>query len=142
APDFEQKRRMLDAILERKTENGGIISMRDTSKKVLPNHAVSADGDSIVTEISISPISICVYAEGPLSSPLEALLVSGDVTVMFRDGSSLVYSAMDTNSLFGRSIDSADAPVYRYRMFNRFSSVIDPEDVVSVTLCGVTIPIG
>jgi len=114
----------------------------DTTKKVLPNQTIGADDDSIVTEISISPISICVYAEGPSSSPLEDLLIRGSITVEFRDGSSLVYSAMDTNSLFGRSIDSADAPLYRYRMFNRFSSIIDLEDVVSVTLCGVTIPLG
>ena len=117
------------------------FTYEDTAKKVTPNQIVDTDGSSLVTAVSISPVSICVSAEGPLDSSLEALLVGGEITVTFIDGNMISYSSVDRTSSFGRSLAKENDLIYNYQMYNRFDRIIDPDDVVSVTLCDVTIPI-
>ena len=58
------------------------------------------------------------------------------------DGSTITYDFRDANAEFSSVLDDPEDMIYRYRMFNRFDRIIDPDDVVSVTLCDVTIPIG
>ena len=73
---------------------------------------------------------------------LEGLSVRGEITVAFRDGSTIMYSAKDERSLFGASgTPTADGGMhYIYRMFNRFDRIVDPDDIVSVTVLDVVIP--
>jgi hypothetical protein len=114
----------------------------DISKKVTPNQTVDADSDALVTEISISPVSISVSAEGTMRTELENIFDNAEITVTFRNGSSITYSYRDENAMFSSHLANTEDMTYSYRMFNRFDRIIDPDDVVSVTLLGVTIPIG
>ena len=120
------------------------FTYKDTSKKVAPNQRIDADGKATVTEVSISPVSICVSAEGLERSKLEGKLDNAEVTVTFRDGSTIAYNYGSRNAVYSSYLDNpgVEEYIYRYRMFNRFDRIIDPDDVVSVTLCGVMIPIG
>ena len=114
----------------------------DTAKKITPNRIVGADSDALVTEISISPVSIRVTGEGMKGCSLEGLSVRGDIIVTFKDGRTISYSAKDERSLFsGSGASTADGGMhYVYRMFNRFDRIIDPDDVESVTVLDVVIP--
>jgi hypothetical protein len=114
----------------------------DTTKKVMPNVAMGTDNDFMLTEIAISPVSITVRAHRELSSSMIGLLGDdGAVTVTFKDGSTIEYRAMDRNSLFGCTLINEEKMIYQFRMYNRFDKIIDPDDVVSVTLSDVPIPI-
>ena len=114
----------------------------DISKKVTPNQMVYDDDDAFVTEISISPVSICVSATGSMRSKLEGIFDTAEITVTFVDGGTIAYNFRDVNAGFSSVLDNPEDMIYRYRMYNRFDRIIDPDDVVSVTLCDVTIPIG
>jgi hypothetical protein len=88
-------------------------------------------------------VSICVSAEGSERYRLEGIFDRAEVTVAFKDGSTIAYSIGDENVSFSSHLDNAVDRIYRYRMFNRFSHIIDPDDVVSVSIGDlVTIPIG
>ena len=118
------------------------FTYKDTSKKISPNQAVDADGEAVVTEISISPVSVCVIVEGSMRAKLEGLLDNAEVMVTLKDSSTIMYSFRDENALYSSHYVNDGGVDYRYRMCNRFDRIIDPDDVVSVTLCGIMIPIG
>jgi hypothetical protein len=116
------------------------FAYKDTSKKISPNQAVDAGGEAVVTEISISPVSVNVIVEGSMRAKLEGLLDNAEVTVTLKDNSTITYSFRDENALYSSHYVDEAGVYYRYQMFNRFSRIIDPDDVVGVTLCGVMIP--
>ena len=118
------------------------FSYTDTAKKITPNIAAGTDDDFLLTEIAISPISITVRAQRKSSSSMSGLLGdTGAVIVMFKDGSSGAYRANDINSSFGATLINENDMIYEFRMYNRFDQIIDTDDIVSVTLGDITIPI-
>jgi len=135
------------ALINGKWELEWDFTYTDISKKIMPNQAVGTDGDAIITEISISPVSICITGEGAKGCSLEGLLDYGQldpdkIMVSFIDGSMFMFSARETHSSFNRYPANEHSPGYVYRMLKQLNRVIDPDEVASVTVCGVTIPVG
>jgi len=64
-------------------------------------------------------------------------------TVIFNDGSTIVYDFRSGNAVYSSFLvnPGSEEYNYRYRMFNRFDRIIDPDDVVSVTVCDTVIAI-
>ena len=73
---------------------------------------------------------------------MERLFDNTVITVELKDGSTITYSFRDANAVFSSYLENEEDMTYGYRLFNRFDRIIDPDDVVSVMLCGVTIPMG
>ena len=102
-------------------------------KIITPDVSLASGGeDSVVTKIAVSPVSCFVAATG------ESL--SGPIYVNFKDGSQsedLVKSY--TSFRDGKLVDEGNE-IYDCQMYHRFSAMIDPESVESITIAGITIP--
>jgi hypothetical protein len=116
----------------------------DTSKKTTPNVPVESAGDAVIAEIAISPVSISVIAEGTMRTEMESVFDMAVVTVALKDGSTIAYGiGVDfDNAMYSSGLVGSEGMLCRYRMFNRFSRIIDPDDVVSVAVGDLVIPIG
>ena len=122
------------------------FSYIDTAKKIMPDQEVhiGIDGTGLITEISISPISLVVVTQLQISNPhdLDALTIIEDYTVTFKDGSTAVLGLSRARSTDTSSRMLKEDMVYEHRVYSRFDNIIDPEEIVSVTVGDVTITLG
>ena len=122
------------------------FSYTDTAKKITPDQEVQIgiDGTGLITEISISPISLVVVTQLQISNPhdLDALTIIEDYTVTFKNGSTSILGLSRARSTDSSSNMLKEGMIYEHRVYSRFDYIIDPEDIVSVTIGDVTIPLG
>lgn len=112
------------------------MGFQDTSKTVYPNQPVSVyDAKGVVTEISISPMSVCVMVQG------DDMLMAVRPVITFRDGSEISYDVNSENKSFSYSAMNHECSSYMNNLYYRFENLINVADIVSVTVGDVTIPI-
>ena len=103
-------------------------------KLVEPNVSLGSDGENVVTQIAVSPISVSIKIRGEG--------IPAPIYVNFADGSkSEDLTKSDTSSSGGFLVDEENM-VYEHQFYHRFSSLIDPDNVESVTVADITIPLG
>lgn len=88
-----------------------------------------------ITKIVLSPISICVFVQGD-----DAVMRAAPV-VRFKDGSEINYTAQDRNSSFSHYLIDEANMIYNNQLYFRFANIISPDDVKSITIGDVTIPV-
>jgi len=108
---------------------------KDTSKIVTPNQLMSVNGNhNTITKISVSPISICLFARGE-----EDAILAEQVHVYFKDGRQITYDAKDENSLFGCTLIDESEMIYDYQFYYRFDRMIAPDEIESVEIGNVMV---
>ena len=109
----------------------------DISNTVEVNTPLSINGsENTITRVVISPLSVCVFVEG------DDILMSGiRPAVNFNDGSQIAYDVYSDGKSFGYFLVDEAALTYANQLYYRFDRIIDLEDVVSITVGDVTIPI-
>ncbi|SHI02951.1 protein of unknown function [Sporobacter termitidis DSM 10068] len=113
------------------------FNFADTSKTIEVNKPLSINGSKdTVTRLVISPMSLCVLVRG------DDIVGSARPVVNFKDGSQLTYDDVGLgNKSFGYYLIDEDNMIYENQLFYRFKSIINLEDVESVTIGDVTIPV-
>lgn len=113
------------------------FSYVDTSKMVEVNKPVSINGsENTITKIIISPMSVCAYVKG------DDILMSGVRPVVnFKDGSQIAYDVQSKNKSFSYYLIDEDNKIYANQLYYRFENIINRDDVASITIGDVTIPI-
>ena len=113
----------------------------DITKKIMPDEVIGTSNPAVVTEISISPISFLMKSHGVLRNAIN----DAEIKLIFKDGSEiLVYSSVGpvNNSMGSSTLADEENMIYEHRRYTRFDSTIDPDDVVSVIIGNITIPVG
>jgi len=109
----------------------------DTSKIMLPDETVENAGvEGVIAKIAASPISISVDALLDSASSDRVALWIDQMVVTFRDGSELVCDASISDS----SYSAMRQDTGEYYFYYRFDSLIDPDEIVSVTICDTVFP--
>lgn len=109
----------------------------NTSKIIEVNEPLSINGsENKITKIVISPMSVCAYVTG------DDILGSARPVVNFKDGSKLTYDDVGLKNIsFSYCLTDIDNMTYTNQLFYRFEKIINPEDIESITIGNVTIPV-
>lgn len=103
------------------------------SIKLEPNKSVSLKGSkNKITKIEVSPLSIFVLIEGT------DILTRVEPIVKFKDGSQLSFNYMSPGKAFMYSNSNDDQGNHLYYELGK---IINPEDVESISIGNVTIPV-
>ncbi|TEB05487.1 hypothetical protein Psch_02528 [Pelotomaculum schinkii] len=113
------------------------FSYVDTSKTVEANKPLSINGsEDTISKVVISPMSVCAFVKG------DDILMSGvRPTVNFKDGSQIAYDVNSKNKSFGYYLIDEANLIYQNQLYYRFENIINVDDVESITVGDVTIPI-
>jgi len=109
----------------------------DTSKTIEVDKPLSINGSKdTITKIVISPMSVCAFVKG------DDILMSGvRPTVNFKDGSRIAYDVNSKGKSFGYYLIDEANMIYQNQLYYRFENIINVDDVQSMTIGDVTIPI-
>lgn len=109
----------------------------DTSKTIEVNKPLSINGsEDTITNVVISPMSVCAFIKG------DDILMSGvQPTVNFKDGSQIAYDVNSKGKSFGYYLIDEANMIYQNQLYYRFENIINVDDVESITIGDVTIPI-
>ncbi len=113
------------------------FSYVDTSKTIEVNKPLSINGsEDTITRVVVSPMSACVFVKG------DDILGSARPVINFKDYSQITYEDIGLkNKSFMYYLADEDNMVYVNQLYYRFLNIINVEDVVSITVGDVTIPI-
>lgn len=126
------------------------FSYVDASKTIEVNKPVSINGgEYTITKIVISPMSVCVFAKWGMDylgddDYSDAILLCTRPIVNFKDGSQLAYDHSSKNASFGfHLVDQSDESegIYESQLYYRFEHIINLDDVESITIGDLTIPV-
>lgn len=90
--------------------------------------------NNTITQVAISPISVCLYITG------DNILESVQPTVTLKDGSQMNFTRQDSNTKFSYYQDYEDTS-YTNQLYCRFNNVIDMDDIASIQIGDVVIPL-
>lgn len=109
----------------------------DTSKTIEVNRPLSINGsDNTITKIVISPMSFCAFVKG------DDILGSARPVINFKDGSQLTYDDLGyENRSFGYYLIDEANMIYSSQLYYRFENIINLDDVESITVGDVIVPI-
>lgn len=109
----------------------------DTSKTIDLNRPLSINGsDNIITKIVIAPMSFCAFVKG------DDIVGSARPVINFKDGSQLTYDDLGYgNKSFGYYLIDEANMIYSNQLYYRFEKIIDLNDVASIQISDVVIPI-
>lgn len=109
----------------------------DTSKTIDLNKPLSINGsNNIITKIVISPISFCVFVKG------DDILGSARPVINFKDGGQLSYDDLGYgNKSFSYYLIDEASMTYSNQLYYRFEKIIDLNDVASIQIGDMVIPI-
>lgn len=112
------------------------FSYADISKTIELNKAMSINGSkNTITQIVISPMSVCIFVRG------DDIRRSIHPIVIFKDGSQITYDVQSKNKSFLYYLVDEDKNIYENQLYYRFENIINIDDVESITIGDVTIPI-
>ncbi|BBI33330.1 DUF4179 domain-containing protein [Cohnella abietis] len=106
------------------------------SIKLEPNKPLSLKkSKNKVTKIEISPLSIYILIEG------SDILTRVKPIVKFKDGSQLSFNFMSTGKSFSYNYAEGSVEAQGNHLYYKFDQIISPEDVESISIGDVTIPV-
>ncbi|MCR6544105.1 DUF4179 domain-containing protein [Dehalobacterium formicoaceticum] len=106
------------------------------SKVIEVNQPVSLNGnEKLITTVVISPISVCVYIQG------DDVLTGASPSINFNDGSYITYNSQTPNASFGVYLTDEEKMIYEHMLYYHFKSIINVEDVESISIGDITIPL-
>jgi hypothetical protein len=112
------------------------FSFEDTGKTIEVNEPVSYNGsENTLTRIVLSPMSVCAYITG------DDIVGSARPAVNFKDGTQIEFDAKSNNASFGYYLVDEETLLYANHLYYRFENIVDLEDVESITIGDVTVPI-
>lgn len=112
-------------------------TIMDTSKIIDLNKTLSINGsDNIITKIVISPISFCAFVKG------DDILGSARPVINFMDGNQLTYDDLGHgNKSFSYYLIDEASMTYSNKLYYRFEKIIDLNDVASIQIGDIVIPL-
>ncbi|MCL2356194.1 MAG: DUF4179 domain-containing protein [Defluviitaleaceae bacterium] len=120
------------------------LDFADTGKTLLPNTEIIASGaTATVTKIVISPLSAMIFFEGDSFLP-------NPVSIRKSDGTAITFGADSENALFTRVASESYAGTehdgteesFSQTLLYGFDGIINVNDIESITIGNVTIPMG
>ena len=123
-------------VLEGEWELEWDFTSYQQSKVIAVNQPIRINGrDKLITEVVISPISVCVYLQGDDKS------TDTSINVNFDDGSCITYDPKNPNAFFLVYLMNEDEMIYEHMLYYRFESLIDVGTVESISINNMTIPL-
>jgi hypothetical protein len=123
-------------LVEGEWKLGWDFTYVDTSRTVGLDLPISINGSkNTITQVIISPMSVCVYLTGDD--------IAGIVqpTVIFKDGNEISYDVKNRNASFPYYLSDADNEIYMNQLYYRFEKIVDPSDVAGIQIGDMVIPI-
>lgn len=123
-------------VLEGEWELEWDFTSYQQSKVIAVNQPIRINGkDKLITEVVISPISVCVYLQGDDKS------TDTSINVNFDDGSCITYDPKNPNAFFLVYLMNEDEMIYEHMLYYRFENLIDVGTVENISINNMTIPL-